>query len=146
MTTFTVSEESWNTKKDLITNKDTFKQEIYNILTGGVNAILENNYYKIVLPKTVSVSERHKLHKLTRTGFFPNSKGQGENRIMEIFIETVFVEHLNDLFYQPPEEVEVYPQPAQLDDLLADFKKRVLEDIMLLIEKHFNDIFLKFYN
>jgi len=147
MTTFTITDDEWTAKKDLFTNKDTYKQEIYNILSGGLNVLLANNYYKIVLPKSVNVAERHKLHKLTRNGFFPNSKGEGHNRIMEIFIETNFVKYLNDLFYQQPEvEVEVDPLPPPLENPLLEFKKKVLEDIMTLVEKHFNEIFLKYYN
>ena len=146
MTTFTISEENWETIKDSITNKDTFKQEVYNILTENQNKLLESNYYKIILPKKVTVAERHKLHKLTRTGFFPNSKGEGEERIMAIFIETVFVHHLNSLFYEEIVPPVVPVQVDQTQEILIDFKRRVLEDVMLLIEKHFNEVFLKYYN
>jgi hypothetical protein len=96
---------------------------------------------KIILPNSVTVAERHKIHINTLPGFLPRSKGSSQNRIMELFIDANFFQELHDRF-KPAQEVE---EPVQETDKFTAFKKAVLDDLMQLIEKYFNDLFLKHY-
>jgi len=144
MAVFVVTEAEWDANKNLISNGATIEAEIYKILGLNENVFLKLEEYKIVLPVTVTTAERHKIHKLSRPGFYSRSKGNDPNRIMEIFIEPDFIEHLNDIFYRAPLIVpDVPPEPETPFQL---FKKAILEDIMLIVEKHLNDVFLKYYN
>ena len=146
MGVFVITESGWETSKNLITNAATIESEIYNILSSNQNSFLLLEEYKIVLPVSVTTAERHKIHKLSRPGFYSRSKGNDPNRIMEIFIDPDFIEHLNDLFYRAPKpEPEPVAEPEPENELQA-FKKSILEDIMIIVEKHLNDVFLKYYN
>jgi hypothetical protein len=146
MGVFVLTEAAWEISKDLITNGPTVESEIYKILGLNENVYLRLEDYKIVLPKTVNVAQRHKIHKLSRPGFYSRSKGEFPNRTMEIFIEPDYVEYLNRVFYRPePVDPEPEPEPEPETPIQA-FKKAILEDIMLVVEKHLNDVFLKYYN
>ena len=138
-----VTEIGWESIKNYFINKDTFRQQVYDVLMENLQ-IYRSEDCKIVLPNTVTTAERHKIHILTRLGFFPRSKGEGSNRIMEIFITPEFFEELHQEFKSDELEEVVVEEPVQTDPMIA-LKTAILEDIMLLVEKHFNDIFLKHY-
>ncbi len=109
-----------------------------------LNGVFNAEDSKIVLPKTLTVSERHRMHILTRPGFYPRSKGDGENRFMEIFIKEDFFEELHDTFKS--EEIEETSSEGEQDNSdINKFKRSILDDLMKIVDKYFNDIFLKHY-
>ena len=129
-----INENQWELVKPSFINKDAFKEIVYRTLIDNLN-----DYHcedcKIVLPNTVTTAERHKLHILTKPGFTPRSKGENSNRFMEIFIDADFFEELHNIFKPVDKPV----------DRMFIIKKAILDDIMGIVEKHFNEIFLKYY-
>jgi len=144
MVAVTISENQWVEMKSDLTNKNQFEHEIYNILINQQVIILPEDS-KIILPNIVTVAERHKMHILTRNGFVPKSIGGGTNRYMELIISKQFFENLHEQFQEIEEvvidEIEIEIQPNPIDVL----KKAILDDIMIIVEKHLNSEFLKFY-
>ena len=61
---------------------------------------------------------------------------------MELFIDANFFQDLHDRF-KPAEEIQETVQ--ETSDEFTAFKKAILDDLMQLIEKYFNDLFLKHY-
>jgi len=141
MVVVTVSEITWESIKTRMTDRNTYQFEVYNLLMDQFE-VFKAEDCKIILPKSVSVAERHKIHINTLPGFLPRSKGYAQDRIMELFIDANFFQELHDRF-KPAEEVQETVQ--ETTDEFTAFKKAVLDDIMQLVEKYFNDLFLKHY-
>ena len=150
MVIITIFDEQWTNVKNILTNVNTFENEIYNILNQQINIKPENS--KIVLPVSVTTAERHKMHILTRDGFNPKSTGS-VNRYMELFITKEYFENLHNQFkIEPVTEPVIEPVTEPVTEPVIDnlvqfntFKKAILDDIMGIVEKHLNAEFLKYY-
>ena len=136
----------------LITNSfNDFQQEIYNIFFTNPDIKITN--CKLILPSYVTIQERHRIHKYTSTGMDAISYGEIPNRVMEISFNKNYMQKIFDKYYIKPEE----PEPEQVEEIendhqllkiqaLNELKKAILDDLMILIDKHLNTEFLKYYN
>ena len=144
---FIINSEQWGNIKDNMLNNNTFEYQVWTILSSGTSA---PQMSKIVLPYSVTTSERHKLHVLTRPGFKPESFGEYNQRYMVLNITKNYFEHLNDAFKpiepEPEPEVQfVLPPPNRQENPIEALKKAILDDIMVIVEKHLNEQFLRHY-
>jgi len=141
---FIINADQWNNIKINMFNNNTFESEVWNILSSGTSA---PQMSKIVLPTSVTTSERHKLHILTRPGFKPESFGEYNRRYMVLNISKEYFQQLEEIFKpeEPEPEPFVLPPPNRPENSIEAFKKAILDDIMVIVEKHLNEQFLRHY-
>jgi hypothetical protein len=88
-----ITVSGWESIKSAFINKDTFEHEIW-----GMCASEEPCDTKIVLPPSLTKSERESISLLTRSGFKTDTFSYGKDRFMVLYISKKYIELLNDTF------------------------------------------------
>lgn len=136
----------WESMPQFTNTFNDFQNCIYNIFFRNPNVDITS--CKLILPNYVTIQERHRIHKFTTSGMDAYSFGESPNRIMEIDFTKKYMQTIFDKFYIKPEEIDTpLPdhQPAKMQ-AIQELKKAILDDVMILIDKHLSDEFLKYYN
>ena len=121
----------WNQHSDNLLNPALFEQELYNFIKAeGTNS----KKTVIFFPKELTISDRHFIHTMSRTGVSSVSNGFGANRQLILNLSKNFIEHLWTKFY--------IPTPSLVPEYVVNIEQLLNHEVLNIIS-HFKNTYPK---
>ena len=128
----------WNSIKDVIFNsKQNFEEEMYKFIFEFMHCDVTS--IELAFPDILTTHERHCIHLFSKKDTFTAvSKGEIPDRFIEVKFSELYIQHIYNR--------KTSPVVPQIDQEIDTFKKAILDDIMNVVDKHLQELYLKFYH
>ena len=132
-------------KSTTLISKTTFEESMYNFIfkDQGVQVM----GIVLTFPNSLTTKERHTIHIFSeKNNLEAISKGAPPNRCIDVCFSEKYIQKIYNNYYKEPVIVpETNSNQEQMELFINKFKKAILDDLMNVIDKHLQELYLKHY-
>jgi len=129
-------------KSTALISKTTFEENMYNFIfeDQGVQVM----GIVLTFPNSLTTKERHTIHIFSeKNNLEAISKGAPPNRCIDVCFSEKYIQKIYNNYYKEP--VIVHETISKQDIFINELKKAILDDLMNVIDKHLQELYLKHY-
>ena len=138
-----MTSEYWEViKSNALISKTTFEESMYNFIfeDQGVQVM----GIVLTFPNSLTTKERHNIHIFSeKNNLEAISKGAPPNRCIDVCFSEKYIQKIYNNYYKEP--VIVLETISKQDIFINELKKAILDDLMNVIDKHLQELYLKHY-